>query len=366
MSERRFRKASIKDVARQAGVSTTTVSVFVSGRESVCSPETAERIRAAVAALNYTPSSLISGAQKKITRTIGVCVLSPLDRYVYYGNPFFERLWRGILSQADVENYSTLHYPGSARRETDENVDAFLDGRVDGVLFHSHVNTRPARVAAAGMPTVLLTRSLGLPEGAGAVYADEAQVIDLALTHLWEKGHRRIAHIAGPVGHEGRVPPVGTGFVLADDVAVQRLRAYQDWMRARDAFDPDLVFYADSWRGEAAAEAVPLWQARGASRPTAVLCANDALALAVLQEAARVGWRVPNDLSIVGIDNTFDSGLSVPPLTSVEIGLEEIGRESVSCLLRLMQGAPLEECRVALPTATLISRETVAAPPPVG
>ena len=97
---RRFRKATIKEVAQQAGVSTTTVSLFVSGREDVCSMATGDRIRAAVADLNYTPSSLVSGMQKRLTATIGVCMLSPLDRRVSYGSFFFERLWRGILRQA--------------------------------------------------------------------------------------------------------------------------------------------------------------------------------------------------------------------------------------------------------------------------
>jgi DNA-binding LacI/PurR family transcriptional regulator len=361
MPERRFRKASIKDVARHAGVSTTTVSVFVSGRESVCSPETAERIRAAVAALHYTPSSLISGAQKKITRTVGVCMLSPLDPGMLYGSLFFERLWRGITSQTDIEDYSILHYPASVREATHDRVDAFLDGRVDGVLFHSHENVRPAHVAAAGMPTVLLTRSLRLPEGSGAVYADETQTIDIALSHLWEQGHRRIAHIAGPVGHESQTLPGGSGFLIADDVAVQRLRAYQDWMRVRDVYDPELVFFADSWRGDASSGAVPLWR-RMPDRPTAVVCANDALAVAVIGEVSRQGWRIPEDLSVIGIDNSPDSGAGMLPLTTVEIGLEQIGRESVQCLLRLMAGAPLEACRVGLPVASLVSRETVAPP----
>jgi LacI family transcriptional regulator len=359
MSERRFRKASIKDVARHAGVSTTTVSVFVSGRESVCSPETAERIRAAVAALHYTPSSLISGAQKKMTRTVGVCMLSPLDPEMLYGSLFFERLWRGITSQADVEDYSILHYPASVREASDERVDAFLDGRVDGVLFHSHENVRPTRVAAAGMPTVLLTRSLSLPEGAGAVYADETQTMDIALSHLWDQGHRRIAHIAGPVGHESQTPPSGQGFLLADDVAVQRLRAYQEWMRTHNVYDPGLLFFADSWRGDAGDSAVQVWR-QMRDRPTAVLCANDALAVTVIGEASRHGWRIPGDLSVIGIDNTADGVSSIPPLTTVEIGLEQIGRESMQCLLRLMAGAPLEACRVGLPVASLVSRETVA------
>lgn len=359
--ERRFRKATIKDVARRAGVSTTTVSVFVGGRESVCSPETAERIRAAVAELNYTPSSLISAAQTKVTRTIGVCMRSPLDPVVYYGNLFYERLWRGITSQADAEDYSLLHYPVSVREAQDDGVDAFLDGRVDGVLFHAHENRRPGKVASAGMPTVLLTRSLNLPDGAGAAYADEVQGVGLALDYLWELGHRRIAHIAGPIGGEGGVIVPGTGFVAADDVALERLYAYQKWMEAHDAYTPSLVFRAGSWRAEPVAAIVTRWR-ESPEPPTAVLCANDALAIGVIRAAQERGWRVPDDLSVVGIDNSAAGLECAPTLTSVDILLEEVGRESVRCLLRLMEGAPLEQCRVALPVSQLVARESASPP----
>src|SRR5262249_53575822 len=149
-------------------------------------------------------------------------------------------------------------------------------------LFHSHENKRPSRVAAAGMPTVLLTRSLNLPDGAGATYADEAQGVNLALDHLWELDHRRIAHIAGPIGPEGNIYGRSKGYVETDDVAIERLQAYQAWMRAHDL--PSLVFYAGTWRPEPTNDIVTAWQ-QSPEPPTAVLCANDGLAIGVLNAA---------------------------------------------------------------------------------
>lgn len=356
---RRFQKATIKDVARHAGVSTTTVSVFVSGRENVCSPETAARIRAAVSALNYTPSSLINGAQKKVMRTFGVCMPNPLTSNLHFGNRFFERLWQGITVVADAENYSLLLYPSGVRNAT-TGVDAFLDGRVDGVLFHKHDNIQPAKVAAAGMPTVLLTRSLNLPEEAGAVWADEMGTMSVALTHLWELGHRRIAHIAGPIGGALR-EFYRPGAISSDDVAIQRLHAYETWMHEHGEDTDSLVAHADSWQGEAIPEIVASWQ-NVPERPTAVVCANDILALRLMNEVQQLGWRVPEDLSIIGVDNSSGSIESNPRLTSVEVAIEEVGREAVHCLLRLMAGAPLAECRVALPISTLVMRDSTAPP----
>lgn len=348
---RTFRKATIKDVAQHASVSTTTVSVFVSGREDVCSPETAERIRAAIAALHYTPSSLTGGLRRRATTTIGVCMHTPFDADVAYGNLFFEKLWRGIAAEADRENYALLHYPAAVR--AGESSDAFLDGRVDGMLFHSHDNARPARVAAAGMPTVLLTRSLDLPENCGAAWADEAQTAELALSHLWELGHRRIAHVAGPV----ELQLVDPRQEQPDDIAIRRRDGYTAWMQARSAYDPNLVGLAGSWTGSRVAEIVAAWL-RLPEPPTAVFCANDTLAFAVIAAARRQGRRVPEDLSVVGVDNSPAACDCAIPLTSIEVPIEAVGREGMSALLRLTQGAPLEDCRVALPVSEIVVRSS--------
>jgi len=359
MTTRTFRKSSIKDVARRAGVSTTTVSYFVSGREDVCASETAERIRTAIAELNYTPNSLTRGLRLRATHTIGVCLSHPIDPEVKFGVQFLERLWRGIVLETDVTNYSILHYPQPVRVGT--SIDAFLDGRVDGMLFHGSFldqRQRQERVVLAGMPVVLLTRSLGLPEGCGAAYADEEQVIRLALDHLHSLGHRRIAHLAGPVG-----PRPGTDIVsIRADIALQRLNAYTRQLEALGTFDPDLVGYADEWSDEdgKVAATVAAWYALP-EPPTAIVCANDSLAVAALDAATALGWSVPEALSVVGIDDSVEARDAAVPLTSVAIPVEEIGREGIRCLLRLIGGEPVEACRVALPVTQLVVRASTAA-----
>ena len=348
---RRFKKATISDVAEKAGVSITTVSRFVGGRESVCSAETAQRIRTAITDLHYTPSSMVSSAVGRATKTLGVCMYSPLDIHVEYGGFFFERLWRGILAEASDTDYALLHYPAAVHGGT--STDPFLDGRVDGLLYHSPTSlraphapdSRPARLAAAGMPTVVLTRSRDLPDACGSAFTDEARTADLALTHLWEQGHRRIAHIAGPTGPGG-------------DIAIGRLEAYRDWMRERGVYDPALEGQMPGWRPDNhVSEIVAAWHALP-ERPTAVFAANDALALAVITAARTLGWRVPADLSVVGVDNTPEAAAG--GLTSVEPPMEEVGRASVRALLGLIQGVPAAPCRIAVPVTRLVPRDTTA------
>jgi LacI family transcriptional regulator len=358
----RFRKATIKDVAARAGVSTTTVSNFVSGHKNVCSLETAERIQQAITALHYVPSSLTRGLHHHPATTVGVCLPNPLDSDVFFGFFFFERLWRGIMGEADRENYSLLHYPQVVRHSA--SVAAFLDGRVDGLLLRAYDNTHAVQLAAAGMPTVLVTRALKIPDGCGAVWADEAQTIQLALEHLWDLGHRRIAHIAGSVGADasGATGMGKIGNAGVSDIGVQRLNAYRAWMGERQRYDPALIAYAEAWAAPEAERFLHNWRSL-AQPPTAVFCANDAQALDVIVAARRLGWRIPEELSVVGADNSHEARDCEPPLTSVNIPLAAVGREAMRALLRLIQGAPVEECRVAVPVTDLFIRRSTAVCP---
>ncbi|MES2460174.1 MAG: LacI family DNA-binding transcriptional regulator [Armatimonadota bacterium] len=352
MTTRAFRKSSIKDVAQKAGVSTTTVSYFVNGREDVCAPRTAERIRTAIAELQYTPSSLTRGLRHGATHTIGVCLYSPLDPELMYGNLFFERLWRGVVREADSADLSMLHYPLSVRGGTKS--DGFLDGRVDGLLFHGLDGARAKKVVQAGMPAVMLPRSKDLPDGCGAVSADEEQTIGLALDHLFSLGHRRIAHFAGPAR---QVSHAETGINKPDDIALLRLEAFTSQMEAKGLFDPLLIGFADAWQNvdEKAMNTIVKWRALP-DPPTAVLCANDALACAVMSAANSLGIRVPEALSIVGIDDSPEAREGAIPITSVAVPVEDIGRQAVRSLQRLMSGEPAEACRVAVPVTEIVVR----------
>lgn len=340
------------DVAAHAGVSKTTVSLFMGGREDACSPETAQRIRAAVAALHYTPSRATRGLHQRATRIVGLQMPIPAELPGDRRNSFGERLWRGVAEVADVEDYSLLHYPMSARNGI--GCDAFLDGSVDGLLFNTgHEDARPERIAAAGMPIVLVTRSLDLPAGCGAVYADEEDTVNLALCHLWALGHRRIAHLAGPA----EPYPVAEG--NSDDIAIQRRNGYVAFLQKRNVYDPALVAAQRSWHARNALEVVAAWRALF-HPPTAVFCANDYIALSVIAAAQKVGWRVPEELSVLGVDNVSIGAEADLPLTTVDIPVEDIGREAMRALLRLMNGEAAEACRVTLPVTQLVVRASTA------
>jgi LacI family repressor for deo operon, udp, cdd, tsx, nupC, and nupG len=345
----RYKKSTIKEVAALAGVSTTTVSYFVSGREDVCSAQTAERIRKAVAELHYTPSSLVVGMQKSTQRAVGALISSPWDPDVDFAGFFYERIWKGIYEEADRVDYSILRYAANVRYS--DKAETFLDGRVDGLLFHDHVvdNDRPEKIANAGLPIVLLTRSINIPDSCGAVYSDGVALMRLALDRLSELGHRRIAHLAGPVG-----------LASVDDIAVERIRGYEIWMNGHGGYDPALLRSTDAWHGADVIAHLEEWRSLD-NPPTAVLCANDDIAVSAIEAARQIGWIVPSELSVVGIDNSSDPRVLSFNLTTIDPHIDRVGSEGLKCVLNIIGGEQPEVNRKAIGGAEWIGRKTASA-----
>ncbi len=411
-------RATLKDVAARAGVSPTTVSLFINGHETVCSRDTAERIRSAVSDLNYRkgrsgprPGAIVGlglahnvhsfttsygvhqGAQGVGTlgyspavnrvstpftvRTIGVAFSPACD--IYDPNSpeptnLASQIWQGASQVTDWDNCRLLTYPVEARRSTD--IVPFLDGATSGViLIPGNDDPRPTRLAQAGLPVMLVGRSTDIPDGCGAVYALERDTVDLALGHLWELGHRRIAHYAGPTAGVGYADGNGTnGNYYEDvsyqpsDIAQQRVSRFQSWMK-RHAIPNEtseqeaLIFTDTSWRGENVEEALDRWFDLPADRrPTAIFCASDVLALRLLEAAQARGISVPDDLSIVGVDDSPEACKASVPLTSVITPGLQIGREAARLLLRLMEGWPASSCRLAVPVERIAIRQSSAPP----
>jgi len=348
-----IRKSTIYDVARRARVNTTTVTYFLNGRLDICSAVTAERIRVAIAELDFTRSAPSIGAQAHVKHTIGSCIFSSWSPDLHYGSFFFERIWNGIFDKANSSSCSILKLPTLDAQ--DYPYDALLEGSVDGVIFHAHTdeNEVAALVAAAGLPIVLMTRSINIPVGCGAAYIDEHSVVSVALSRLWELGHRRIAHIAGPVG-----PDVSE---FQDDSAIQRKDAYVAWMAEHQATDPELLYSSSSWFGSDVNDVVTRWRSLP-SPPTAILCANDDLAISTIRVARSLRWSVPNDVSVVGIDNRDDKDTWQYQLTSIDPHLHKVGREAVAGVVRIIEGEKPENVRIAITGADWIERGTVANP----
>jgi DNA-binding LacI/PurR family transcriptional regulator len=362
------KKTTITHVAALAGVSATTVSIYLKGNRRVCSERTAERIDRAVLQLNYQPNPLAGWASGRERLTVGLLASDDLERGNAQWNVYNIRIVSGIIEAANENDYSVLTYPH--RVFLDQRHRAVLDGRVDALLFYgTSDHDFVKKVVDAGMPVICF----GSPESAGPVmgsaHADEASISNIALDHLWSLGHRHIAHMAGPYGDCVRLAMQPNGEVeprreAGESVSRARFEAAARFLADRAALNPVWMSPPNAWRNALVTDTLERWWSMP-QRPTAIYCANDFIALEVLFWAREKGIQVPRDVAIIGVDNIQSTSVE-PVLSSVEFSVEEIGRQAFYALLDYRNGRdPVENHRTVLPTQLVARASTVGshAPP---
>ena len=306
----------IKDVAIRAGVSVGTAS-NVLNRPHVVRPETRARVEAAIAELGFVPNNPARQLRSGSSTTIAYVVLDAR-------NPFFTDVARGIEEVAGTENL-TLFLCNSdldPRREA-QYLDQLLMQRVRGVLITAvdYANARLRALPAKGVPVVLVDRAASAASDDWcSVGVRDVEGGRLAVTHLIERGHTQIAFAGGPL----ETPQVA-----------DRLAGAQQAMREADV-DADLLTVLTTTaltvdEGRRVSQRVLGLPAR--RRPTAVFCANDLLALGVLQHLTQNGVSVPEHMSLVGYDDIEYAAAAAVALTSVNQPRHEIGRTAARLLL---------------------------------
>lgn len=328
--------ATIRDVARHASVSPTTVSHVINGTRFV-EPETEERVRQAIAQLGYRPNLLARSLRRQETHTIGLLVPDN-------SNPFFAEVARVIEDAGFAEGYSVILCNSDlSDAKQAAYLDVLLSKRVDGVLLVSSVAQREPleQVLAAGVPVVVVDRDMDdLPIDQVMVANDEGGY--MAAQYLLRLGHRRIGCITG-LGDEtpssGRV--IGFRRALAEaSIAL----ASEATVRGNERYAG-----GEEAMGELLRRDLGL---------TAVFAFNDVMAIGALTALRRAHIPVPEAISIVGFDDILQAAAMMPALTTVAQPVAELGQTSVRLLLNriLRPGEP--RSRITLPTR-LIERESV-------
>jgi DNA-binding LacI/PurR family transcriptional regulator len=325
----------MEEVAREAEVSRALVSLVMRDSPKV-SEKRRTRVLAAAQRLGYRPNAMARGLASRRTRTIGV-LLNDLR------NPFFAEMMDGIVEAADELDYRLLI--GTGRREAAGErraVDAFFEHRADGLLLVSP-RLPLSEILAIGRsaPTVAVARPLR-DAHVDSVTNDDVAGAKLAVRHLSELGHRRIAHVDG-----GR----GAG-------AAARRRGYIREME-RLGLEPHVVpgEFTDA-AGVRAAERL----LDGDPLPTAVFAANDLVAAGALDRFEDSGLRVPRDISIIGYDNTFLAALHHMSLTTIDQPRPEIGRLALMTLVERIDGLRTDAVHHRV-EPSLVVRGTTGPPP---
>lgn len=327
---------TIREVAESAGVSYATVSHVINNTR-VVSPETRERVLAAMSALNYRPNALARSLRKGTTNTIGLVLPDS-------ANPFFAEISRSIEDEAFNKGYSVFlcNTELDIQREL-FYVDVLSKKQVDGIIFVAAGDQADSLdfLLRQNMPVVMIDRNVPNVE-VDAVLPDHQLGGFLATQHLLSLGHERIACIAGP----SSITP-----------SAERITGYRNALeQAGVRYDESLVIRGD-YHAQSGMD-ITNSLLKMDPRPTAIFALNDLMALGALRAAAEAGCRVPRDLAVVGYDDLELSQFTNPPLTTIAQPKNEIGKQAVNLLVSRMFQKERAPSRLVLPPELIIRRST--------
>jgi LacI family transcriptional regulator len=331
---------TLREVARVANVHPSTVSRALNDEtRPLVNPETAERVIQVATELGYRPNRIARGLKTSRSHTIGVLIPD-------ITNPLFPPILRGIEDRLDEAGYTSLIVNTDNDPERERiYIDAMRARQVDGFISATARLDRELLLELADTPLVLVNRSLE-DQSVPAVTVDDGKGIRLAVEHVVGLGHERIGHLAGPqdlsTGHRRHL-----GFTEA--IRVAGLQASAEHIRFADLFTEE----------EGASACAALLDA--APDLTAIVAANDLLALGCYDTLAARGLLCPDEISIVGFNDMPFVDRLLPPLTSVRIPQREIGKVAAELLLERLGGGSAAVTETLL-EPTLVVRGSTAPP----
>uniref|UniRef100_A0A831X1K2 LacI family transcriptional regulator n=2 Tax=Thermorudis TaxID=1649508 RepID=A0A831X1K2_9BACT len=339
----RSKHVTVRQVAREAGVSVATVSHYLNGRYSEMSAATRERVQATIERLGYRPNELARSLARRRTATIGL-IISSLT------NSLYPLVILGAEAACRRAEYSLLLADAPDVESERRAVDLMRRKQVDGLILFSIsligiANEHLFRAQAEGTPVVVINRDLPAEAPISQIQFDNFRGAYLATKHLIELGHRRIAHITHPLNRF---------------TAISRRAGYTAALaEAGLEHDPSLVVSGD-YSFESGYEATRSLLER---QPSAVFVGSDAMAAGALRALRDTGREVPRDLSLVAFGNPDYIRYSTPALTTVDLPIAEAGAIAVELLLERI-GEPEAPAQTRVLQPKLLIRETTAPPQP--
>lgn len=327
--------ATMKDIARLAQVSTSTVSHVINGSRFV-SDEIREKVMRIVAELNYTPSAVARSLKVRETKTIGLLVTAT-------NNPFFAEVMAGVEQYCQQHQYNLIiAATGGDAKRLQQNLQTLMHKQVDGLLLMCGDSRFQADIELAiSLPLVVMDWWF-TELNADKILENSALGGYLATKALIDAGHRKIGIITGN---------------LKKSVAQNRLQGYKNALsEAKIALNPHWIVESHfDFEGGALGIQSLLTQS---SRPTAVFCCSDTIAVGAYQAIQQQGLRIPQDLSIMGYDDIELARYLSPPLSTICQPKAELGKLAVEALLQRIKN-PNENYLTLVLEPTCVLRESI-------
>ncbi len=309
--------ATIKDIAKRLNISVSTVSYALNNGPRPVPEEIREKVLAVARELNYRPNRIARSLVTRRSHTIGVV---PTEASINLAvTPYFQGLLNGILNTAEILEHDVLIYTRYDAERANEFVNTLLDGRADGlILLAPRIDSQAMEQLAGQIPFVVTSDER---RNAAHFGCDNSGGVRQAIDYLVQIGHRKIGHIAGDL----------------------RISDGQDRLVAfRSALAYHLLPAVESWILEGSFLCEGGYTAgmkllKQPERPTAVFCANDDSALGLVRAAWECGVRVPQDLSIIGFDNSPISSAVAPAITTIGQPLDQIGAAAMSAVVQYVE-----------------------------
>ncbi|HZG56335.1 LacI family DNA-binding transcriptional regulator [Paenibacillus sp.] len=332
---------TIKDVARRAGVSPSTVSRVISNHPRI-SEETALRVKRVMEEIGYHPNMMAKSLVSRTTQTIAVILPRPADEL--FQNLFFSEVIRGIVAQSTRSGYDLLMATGASEREELETVTRLVRGRrVDGILLLT---------SRANDPVVAMLKEAKFPFALIGRHEDDSELLTIdndnvqasydATRHLISQGHERIGFVSGP-----------PNLVVSRD----RLAGYHKALKegalpSRPEWIVEGEFLQESgYRAMSLLMGLP-------ERPTALVVIDDVVTFGILRGLMEIGFSVPKDLALVSFNNIVFSELATPPISSIDIGIYQLGYTASQELIRSINAERPSPTRRHLIPHRLVVRES--------
>lgn len=336
---------TIKDIAKQAGVSHSTVSRALRG-SNLISDETVERIRRIAGEMGYFPSAAARSLKTNRSHALGV-IVSAID------DPFFSEILQGIEEIAQGSGYSMLMAASQRDPEREQAIAQDMRERhVDGLIICSTTFSaeQGRKLLEYGIPIVVVNNHAA-EEYRYSIYHDDVDGSRQVARHLIELGHRRIAYL---------------GNSLSGRITLDRLTGFRQEIDAAGLVTlAEYIHEVPGGRPEDGLAALDHFLSLS-QRPTAIFCFNDMLAIGMLNGLHMAGIRVPEDISVVGFDNIVFSAYTNPPLTTLDQPKRYIGAEAARLILGLLDPLTDEEPpdrEIQKLKGELLIRQSTAPPP---